>query len=138
LLRLPAHAIHRRLIAELNDAGFDGLSLPHMAVLQYPGPDGCRPIELAERAGVSKQAMNQLLQSLERLGYIRRSAVEPGGLARIVHLTERGVAAWDKMCEVLVDIEEEWRATLGESRFSLLKDILGEVWKSDLVQSARA
>src|SRR4051794_29330865 len=101
LLRLPAHAIHRRLIAELDRAGFDGLSVPHMAVLQYPGPDGRRPIELAERADMSKQAMNQLLQSLERLGYLRRSPAEGGGRARIVQFTERGAAAWDKMCEVL-------------------------------------
>ena len=44
-----------------------------MAVLQFPGPDGVRPGTLAERAGMSKQAMNQLLRSLEDLGYITRS-----------------------------------------------------------------
>ena len=58
-LRVPAQAIHRRLINELNAAGFDGLSIPHLAVLQFPGPDGVRPGTLAERAGMSKQAMNQ-------------------------------------------------------------------------------
>ena len=47
--------------------------MPHMAVLQFPGPDGVRPGTLAERAGMSKQAMNQLLRSLEGLGYIVRS-----------------------------------------------------------------
>ena len=64
LLRVPAQAIHRRLIKDLNAAGFDGLSLPHMAVLQFPGPDGVRPSTLAERAGMSKQAVNQLLGGL--------------------------------------------------------------------------
>jgi hypothetical protein len=43
LLRVPAQAIHRRLIQELNAAGYDELRLPHIAVLQYPGPDGVRP-----------------------------------------------------------------------------------------------
>ena len=73
LLRVPAQAIHRRLITELNAAGFGDLRVPHMAVLQFPGPDGARPGVLAERAGMSKQAMNQLLRSLEGLGYIVRS-----------------------------------------------------------------
>src|SRR5258708_6782276 len=73
LLRVPAHAIHRRIIEELNEAGFEELRLPHIAVLQFPGPDGVRPGTLAERAGVSKQAMNQLLRSLEGFGYIERS-----------------------------------------------------------------
>src|SRR5512135_3065480 len=105
LLRLPAQAVHRRIVAGLNRAGFRDLRLPHMGVLQYPGPDGGRPSELAERAGMSKQAMNQLLQSLEGLGYIRRSDAETDGRARIVHFTERGHAAWAKVYEILAEIE---------------------------------
>ena len=68
LLRVPAQAIHRRIISELNAAGFDELRVPHMAVLQFPGPDDVRPGVLAERAGMSKQAMNQLLRSREAPG----------------------------------------------------------------------
>ncbi len=134
LLRVPSHAIHRRLIEELNRAGFGDLRLPHMGVLQYPGPEGCRPGELAERAGMSKQAMNQLLQSLERLGYIRRSDTETDGRARIVRLTERGRAASAKMIEILVNVEADWRETLGDKRFSRLKELLSDVWISDLVR----
>src|SRR4030095_5323562 len=87
LLRVPAQAIHRRIINELNAAGFDDLRVPHMAVLQYPGPDGVRPGMLAERAGMSKQAMNQLLRSLEALGYVARSDHPDEGRARMVRLT---------------------------------------------------
>src|SRR5436190_23325404 len=108
LLRVPAQAIHRRIIKELNDAGFDELRLPHMAVLQYPGPDGVRPSVLAERAGMSKQAMNQLLRSLERLGYITRQDAPEGGRARVVQLTERGRAVWVLMAVLLVDVGDEW------------------------------
>jgi hypothetical protein len=34
LLRYPARAVQRRLIEGLNQAGFDDLRRPHMAVLQ--------------------------------------------------------------------------------------------------------
>jgi DNA-binding MarR family transcriptional regulator len=133
LLRVPAEAIHRRLIAGLNDAGFADLRLPHMSVLQYPSPDGCRPGELAVRAGMSKQAMNQLLQSLERLGYISRSDAEGDGRGRVVHFTERGQAAWAEILKILAEIEDQWRHSLGDERFSRLKDLLGELWMSGLV-----
>jgi DNA-binding MarR family transcriptional regulator len=133
LLRLPAQAVHRRIVAGLNGAGFRDLRLPHMGVLQYPGPDGRRPSELAERAGMSKQAMNQLLRSLERLGYVRRRDAEEGGRARIVHFTRRGRAAWAKIHEILAEIETEWRGTLGDKDFDRLKQLLCEVWVSDLV-----
>jgi DNA-binding MarR family transcriptional regulator len=133
LLRLPAQAIHRRIVDGLNRAGFRDLRLPHMGVLQYPGPDGYRPSELAERAGMSKQAMNQLLHSLERLGYIHRRDAKDDRRARIVHFTQRGRAAWAKVHEILAEIETEWRATLGDKRFDRLKVLLCEVWVSDLV-----
>lgn len=134
LLRVPAEAIHRRIIHELNAAGFHELSLPHIAILRYPGPDGVRPGVLAERAGMSKQAMNRLLGTLEDLGYLIRSDAPDEGRARIVRFTNRGHAVWAKTLEVLLDIEREWSAELGPKDFAKLKRILCRVWESPLIR----
>jgi DNA-binding MarR family transcriptional regulator len=134
LLRVPAQAIHRRIIKELNAAGFEELRVPHMAVLQFPGPDGVRPGTLAERSGMSKQAMNQLLRSLEGLGYIVRSDAPEERRGRIVRLTKRGRAAYSKVHHILRDIEREWDAELGPERFAQLKELLFRVWKSPLIR----
>jgi len=132
LLRVPARAVQRRILAGLNAAGFSDLRVPHMVVLQYPGPDNVHPTVLAERAGMSKQAMNQLLNSLERLGYLERRDAPEGG--RVVCFTERGHAAWAMITEILRGVEDEWRAELGKKRFAQLKELLGMVWQSPLVQ----
>ena len=134
LLRVPAEAIHRRIIRELNAAGFKGLSLAHMAVFRYPSPDGVRPGVLAERAGMSKQAMNRLLGTLEDLGYLERSDAPGEGRARIIHFTKRGRAAYEKAIEVLREIEREWKAELGPADFAKLKELLFRIWESPLVQ----
>ncbi len=134
LLRVPAQAIHRRIIKELNAAGFDDLSMAHMAVLQFPGPDGVRPGALAERAGTSKQAMNQLLRSLEGLGYLVRADSPDEGRARIVRFTKRGRAAYSKLHDILRDIEREWSAELGPRDFARLKELLFRVWESPLAR----
>lgn len=136
LLRVPAQAIQRRLIAELNAAGFDDLRVPHMAVLQFPGPDGVRPGVLADRAGMSKQAMNQLLRSLERLGYLVRSDASSDSRARVVRFTRRGHDAYARIHDVLRDIEHEWSTVLGARRFAQLKALLQVVWESPLAESA--
>lgn len=137
LLRVPAQAIHRRIISELNAAGYAELRLPHMAVLSYPGPDGVRPGILAERAGMSKQAMNQLLGSLEDCGYIvRADAAASGG--RIVRLTKRGREAFRRVVATVRQIEAEWIAELGEKRFSQLKLLLRLVNESPLIRPAPA
>ncbi|HXE62900.1 MAG TPA: MarR family winged helix-turn-helix transcriptional regulator [Bryobacteraceae bacterium] len=134
LLRVPAQAIHRRIIRELNRAGFDELRLPHIAVLQFPGPDGVSPGTLAERAGMSKQAMNQLLRSLEALGYIVRSNAPDEGRARIVRYTKRGRAADAKIHDILRDIEHEWSVELGSRDLAQLKKLLSRVWESSLTR----
>ena len=134
LLRVPAQAIHRRIIRELNPAGFTEIRVPHMAVLQFPGPDGVRPGVLAERAGMSKQAMNQLLRSLEALGYLARSDAPGESGARIVRLTKHGRAAYAKIHEILRAIEAEWNAELGAKAFTDLKRLLLRVWDSPLVR----
>ncbi len=134
LLRVPAEAIHRRIIRDLNAAGFKELSLPHMALFRFPGPDGVRPGVLAERAGMSKQAMNRLLGSLEDLGYLARSDAPNEGRARIVRLTKRGHTAYAKAVEVLSEIEREWRTELGPRDFAKLKELLFRVWESPLVR----
>lgn len=134
LLRVPAQAIQRRIIQELNADGFKELRIPHMAVLRYPGPDGARPGALAERAGMSKQAMNQLLRSLEALGYIVRSNLADEGRGRVVRLTRRGHAAYARIHEILRVIEREWSAELGPTQFNQLKKLLLRVWESPLVR----
>ena len=134
LLRVPAQAIHRRIIKGLNAEGFEELRVPHMAALLFPGPDGVRPGTLAERAGVSKQAMNQLLRSLEGFGYITRSDAPDEGRARIIRFTKRGHAAYAKLHEILRDIEREWSSELGPKDFAQLKELLFRVWESPLVR----
>jgi DNA-binding MarR family transcriptional regulator len=134
LLRVPAQAIQRRILSDLNKAGFAGLTTPHMAVLRFPSPDGVRPSVLAERAGMSKQAMNRLLGSLEDLGYLVRSDAPDEGRARVVRFTRRGHAAYAKALEVLHVIEREWSAELGPKDFAQLKELLFRVWESPLIR----
>jgi DNA-binding MarR family transcriptional regulator len=134
LLRVPAQAIHRRIIDGLNAAGFDELRLPHIAVLQFPGPDGVSPGILAERAGISKQAMNQLLGSLEGFGYLVRADAADEGRMRVVRFTKRGRAAYTKIVDILHEIEQEWSAELGARNFAQLKALLCRVWESPLVR----
>ncbi|ODS54110.1 MAG: MarR family transcriptional regulator [Acidobacteria bacterium SCN 69-37] len=134
LLRVPAQAIHRRIIGDLNAAGFTELRVPHMAIFQYPGPDGERPGVLAERAGISKQAMNQVLRSLETAGYLERSDAPDHGRARIVRLTRRGAMAYATIHDILRDIEHQWAVELGPRAFGNLKTLLIRVWESPLVR----
>ena len=121
LLRYPWQAVRMRIHGALVAAGFDDIQPAHLAVLQTPGPDGRRPTELARAALTSKQAMNRLIQSLEGLGYLERTAAEHDGRARIVRLTERGRRATATIHKTAAEIERELAAELGRDRLDALK-----------------
>jgi len=127
LLRMPWEAVRRRMLERLHEHGFDDLDAPHLNILQYPGPDGARPSELAVRLRVSKQAVNYLLGELERAGYLERRADPDDLRSRRVALTPRGESAIRTIREAVSEIEGEWEAQLGPKRFDQLRRLLREL-----------
>jgi DNA-binding MarR family transcriptional regulator len=127
LMRMPVDAVYRRMLADLHAAGFTDLVAAHFAVLRYPGPDGRRPSDLADEAGMTKQAMNYLLGQLERSGYLVRGDDPHDRRSRRVHLTERGRAVARTIRATVADIEAELRHELGSERFAQLRELLTEL-----------
>ena len=81
---------------------------------------------------MSKQAMNQLLKSLEGYGYLERSAAPEDARARTIRSTRRGRAAYKKIHEILRDVERDYSAELGLEDLSRLKQLLYRIWTSPL------
>lgn len=114
----------------LHERGFTDLNAAHLAVLQYPGPSGLRPSELAERTRMSKQALNYLLGQMERLGYIiRRDRPQVPG-SRQVELTKRGERVVYAMRAIVGDLERQWERDLGPERFAQLRELLVDLQAS--------
>jgi len=127
LLRAPWEAVHGRMLAGLHQRGHTDLTAPHLSVLQYPGPEGMRPSDLATRTRMTKQALNYLLGQMERLGYLMRAADGADQRVRRIRLTSRGREASAAMREVVLEVEAEWAQGLGPRRFAELRELLIEL-----------
>jgi DNA-binding MarR family transcriptional regulator len=115
------------MLERLHERGFDDLDPAHLAVFQYPGPQGARPTELATRLRMSKQALNYLLGELERLGYLERRPDPDDLRSKRVVLTRRGTSAIHVIREAVVDLENTWAKKIGVRRFSELRGLLLEL-----------
>jgi DNA-binding MarR family transcriptional regulator len=124
---MPVDVIRTRMLDALHADGFDDLVPAHMIVLRYPGPEGRRPVEVAARSGMSKQALNYLLGQLETLGYVTRSEDPDDRRGRRVHVTARGWAAAESMRAAVRAVEAELAASLGADELERLKELLGDV-----------
>jgi len=119
--------IRNRQFAALIEKGFDDLNPPLLSVFLYPPPDRARPSDLAERANMTKQAMNYLLGQLEARGYIERRA-ERGSNRRLVFLTDRGWRVRETILAVVTEVEAEWASVLGQRRFDDFMHTLRQLW----------
>ncbi len=115
------------MLQRLHENGFDDVEASHLVVLQYPGPQGLRPSELAARVGMSKQAVNYQLGQLERLGYLVREPDADDQRSRRIALTERGYAAIPVIRAAVAEVEKTWTRELGPEKFGQIRKLLVEL-----------
>jgi DNA-binding MarR family transcriptional regulator len=82
--------VRDQLFAGVVAAGYDDLNAAHVGLWRYPGLEGLRPSHLADRRGITKQSVNELLGHLEQHGYLLRVPDSADGRARVIRLTSKG------------------------------------------------
>src|SRR6202045_5545703 len=82
--------VRDQLYAGVMAAGYGDLNAAHIGLWRYPGLEGLRPSQLADRVGITKQSVNDLLAHLEQRGYLKRVPDPADGRARVIRLTSKG------------------------------------------------
>jgi DNA-binding MarR family transcriptional regulator len=99
--------------------------LPHLDAT------GTRTSVLAERGGMTKQGMGQLVIDLERQGYLLRSPDPTDGRAVLVTFSAQGEQLlWDALA-VTGEVESEYAAALGQDRMNQFREMLAALTAID-------
>lgn len=96
----------------------------HSAVFAHIDIDGTRLTELALRANVTPQAMGQLVDDLERMGYVRRTPDPTDRRAKLIVLTDEGRGCLRAALATIAGIERQLEELLGRPRLSELRAAL--------------
>jgi DNA-binding MarR family transcriptional regulator len=111
-------------LAKLRERGHAGLTLAHTNLLAHLDPEGARITVLAERAGVTKQAIGNLVADLETSGYVRKTVDPLDGRATIVTYTDAGWQFLRDAHAVKREIEAAYADALGERGLQQLRKAL--------------
>ena len=112
---------------KLKERGHEGLGTTHTALLPHVDLEGTRATALAERAGMTKQAVGQVVRDLERQGYVQRQPDPTDSRATLVRFTEAGWRFLRDAGDVKREIEAEYGVALGEERMRLLRSALNDL-----------
>jgi DNA-binding MarR family transcriptional regulator len=85
----------------------------HIHITRHLAPEGSRLTELAQLAGMSKQAMGTLVDQCEAWGMVVREDDPADARARKVRFTAVGLAWLDAYREAVTQAQEELRQAVG-------------------------
>lgn len=110
-------------------AGFP-IKPSHSAVFAQIRPGGTRLSDLARGANMTPQSMGELIDELERSGYVVRQPDPTDRRAKLVVLTALGEQTVRASMVTIQGIEEELSRILGDEDHEKLKDILRRILAS--------
>lgn len=122
-----AKDFQERALEGFGAEGHAGLQPAHQAVLTHLRVSGTRLTELARRASMSKQAMGQLVDEVERLDYVERVSDPTDGRAKIVRFTRAGLELIKHGTDIATAIQHEYAGLIGKKKLDLLREILEEL-----------
>src|SRR5829696_7981507 len=127
LLREPFFALNDDIERNLAARGHSQLRATHGNVFQFLDDAGTRVSVLATRAQVTKQSMGELVAHLEAHGYVERVPDPSDRRAKLVRATARGRETIPIALGAIADMEERWRARVGEDGMRRLRELLDSI-----------
>ncbi len=136
LLRTAYNAVSARIFAAVKAGDdFDDLRPAHgNAMEQLELEDGLRLTEMAARAGITVQSMGELVDDLEREGYLERRPDPADRRAKRIHLTKRGRKNARIAKQATADVEDHLGELLGQQHYRLLRQSLQQIIAGDARQ----
>ena len=101
-------------LALANLAAREQVSAAHIHITRHLALQGSRLTELAQAAGMSKQAMGHLVSQCEAWGLVRREGDARDARAKQVVFTAAGLAWLHAFEEAVVQAEREFREAVGD------------------------
>lgn len=127
LLFKAARILNELAIGRVRERTGRPVRVAHTALLPHVDLAGTRLTVLAERLGVTKQAAGQLVDELVEQGMLERVPDPTDARAKLVKFSKKGERALFEGLEVLRELEDEMRTTIGDARMKALHGALAAI-----------
>jgi DNA-binding MarR family transcriptional regulator len=137
--QLPDHlprwleAMNRRMSADLGAqvrglGRFLDVRASERRILQLiPASGAIRITDLAAVAGMTKQALGEFVDRLERAGFVRSTKAPTDGRVRLVSRTERGDEVARATGEAIEAVEKRWREEIGPTAYDAMMSAMRQL-----------
>ena len=130
LMEGAARVLHDRFSELMTEAGYTH-SLTASKVMGSLTKEGVRLSDLADRLGITKQSVGQVVDDLEADGFVLRIPDPDDGRAKRIVIGPRGIEALPVAWQALRESDDLARQVLGDEGVDALRDALERVLARD-------
>lgn len=121
LLIIGSRTIIDDLHTQLAQLGYDDVRPAHGFAFQRIAPNGATGNEIAEFLDITKQAASEMVDYLEKHGYVQRQPHPTDRRGKIVTLTERGWGCLQASGAILSELGDQWASVIGQQNMEALR-----------------
>lgn len=107
-------AFERDLLTVLDRDGFGDVRRVQLTLYRNLGFDGMRLTDLARRAAMTKQGMQELVDRAVAAGYVERRADPDDRRAKVICFTGRGLSLLEALHRAIIFAQAQLAAAIGE------------------------
>lgn len=99
----------------------------HNSVFGTLREDGSRAIDMAERAGITRQSMGEVVREMVALDILEMRPDPADRRAKLVTYSDHGRVVAGDGYRHLIELEERFAAEFGEAEYAIARDVLGRI-----------
>ena len=124
--------LQQDMVRAARELGFEGAKNSHNAVFGTLSTEGERSVDLAARAGITRQSMGEVIRELVGMGILEMVTDPSDRRAKLVRYTDEGLAIARRGYQHIVDLEKTLEAEFGED-YESARTVLERV--ADMLES---
>ena len=122
--------LSRNLSAHVRKSGVDEVTMMHGWIIRYLYENREQDIfqkDIEQRFAVGRSTVTNLLQLMEKKGFVRRESVKQDARLKKVILTEKGITSQESFEDIVEHIEEELSEGISEEELHIFYKVLDQI-----------
>jgi DNA-binding MarR family transcriptional regulator len=117
-------ALQSHMVREAHRRGHTQVKQSHNVVFGTLTREGTRSVDMAARAGITRQSMGEVIRDLAQLGIVSMEPDPADGRAKLVRYTDAGLdVAYDGYSH-LIELEQRMQQEFGEQEYESVRHFL--------------
>jgi DNA-binding MarR family transcriptional regulator len=127
LVHVANRAMQTDMVRQAHERGYTEVKQAHNAVFGFLGEGGARASVMAERAGMTRQSMGEIIRDLVSLGILEMRPDPDDRRAKVVFYTKKGLELTTGGHQHILDLEERFAEEFGAEPYEHLRTALERI-----------